>query len=160
MRQSRAVSLIHTPAYTSLARTPVRGRADGARDLDPRLRADLLELARRSTERAWHLDGDIATARNAHRTNTLAQLRSALRSNATWLEADVRLRDGVPVLAHGAHEGWSLGLQSWLEVGAASGRGLKLDVKQASAIAPMLAMVRAAGIPQERLIINVTGAER
>ncbi|MCZ4495543.1 MAG: hypothetical protein JWM25_126 [Thermoleophilia bacterium] len=134
-----------------------RGSADG---LDAELRRQLLRTASTGNDRSWPRTADIADARNAHRTNTLAELRSALASSATWLEGDLRLRDGRPVLAHGAHDGWSLSLRDWLEIGAASGRGLKLDFKQAAAVEPTLRMLRDAKVPDERLIINVATSAR
>lgn len=111
-------------------------------------------------------DGDsIALANNAHYTNTASELSQALSGRHNFLEGDVWL-EGVarrlpgldrfrePIMAHYPDEVTGLTLKEWLEVGKASGKGLKLDVKQSAALPKVIEAVKRAEIPQERLIIN------
>lgn len=122
---------------------------------DAPTRAALLTLAHATGAATWPIDGDIANARNAHRTNTAAELQAALAGDFDWLEGDVRMRGGEAVLAHGAPDGDALPLAEWLAVGQASKRGLKLDFKDARALEPARRLVQQAGIAEERLILNV-----
>lgn len=117
---------------------------------------DLRALALARPELAWRPGRDIAQARNAHATNTRAQLARALRSEHDWLEGDVRL--GRHHRAHMQHlrgERVDLSLDEWLSVAGASGRGVKLDVKEREALPAVLDAVRRAGIEEHRLILNV-----
>ncbi|MCW2924859.1 MAG: hypothetical protein JWM98_2263 [Thermoleophilia bacterium] len=118
--------------------------------------ARLRAAATARPELAWPADGDLAHARNAHRTNTPDELRRALLGDYDHLEADVRLRDdGVPVLAHDRGDTTGLTVDEWLEVGALSGRCLKLDFKDEGAIEPTLARAVALGIPASHVVVNV-----
>ncbi|MBC7644692.1 MAG: DUF2181 domain-containing protein [Thermoleophilia bacterium] len=118
--------------------------------------AQLMQLASLHPELSWSPGTDIATARNAHRTNTPAEMRTALTNPFTYLESDLRIVNGSVICAHdlGATDGMSLA--EWLVIGRQSGRGLKLDIKERNAIIPALNLTRAAGIPGYRLIFNVT----
>lgn len=105
----------------------------------------------RSTPR-WSL----ASARNAHATNTPAEMATALRGDFDVLEGDLRLdRHGRLVMAHSPWQVDGMTFHEWLDVGARSGRGLKIDVKDPGAIGPMLRMLAASGVPDNRLILNV-----
>jgi hypothetical protein len=118
--------------------------------------ADLLALAGATVDRAWRIGADIAQARNAHFTNTRAELAAALRGAYDWFEGDVTVEpDGTPVMRHDPRGRFDLDLRSWLAVLRVSGRGAKVDLKASAALPRVLALVRASGIPQERLIINV-----
>lgn len=121
--------------------------------------ATLRSLAGASSDATrWSSERDIARARNAHRTNTIPELRMALASDSDWFEGDVRMHAGRSVMAHDAHRAnGALSLRDWIEVGAASGRGLKLDFKDVAAIDDALRMLRAANVPAHRIIFNVAG---
>lgn len=133
--------------------------------LDPRGTAGrashdpLVALARATTrpEVRWHAGRPWHEARNAHETNSAKTLVHALRSDANWLEGDLR-RDaaGRLVMAHDAHDvGWGVSFERWLAIGAASGRGVKVDLKDAAAFDAMLDAIEASGIDPSRLILNV-----
>jgi hypothetical protein len=54
------------------------------------------------------------------------------------------------------HEsGDNLTLREWLTMGKASGRGLKLDVKEPEHMAEILKTIKQVGIPEERLMLNL-----
>lgn len=98
---------------------------------------------------------DIATARNAHATNTFHELEQALEGDFDWFEGDVRLVGDTAVMAHGAHDQGGLNLRDWVAIVSASGRGMKFDVKDPAALDSVLAAVGAERIPDHRLILNV-----
>lgn len=117
---------------------------------------DLHALAAARPELAWQPGTDIARARNAHTTNTRQELAGALRSDANYLEGDVRVGpEGELVMQHDPRDRVDLSLDDWLSVGVASGRGVKVDVKERSALEGTVAAVRRAGVPEDRLIFNV-----
>jgi len=126
----------------------------GAAAADPGL-VSLLALARARPELAWPAGADIANAHNAHYTNTLAQMAAALMGDHNWLEGDVALIDGTPVMRHDGRQRVELTLEQWLQVAAASGRGAKVEVKDRAALPQVLELVRRSGIPQHRLIFNI-----
>lgn len=105
-------------------------------------------------DKAWTGSKDIAVARNAHVTNTPAEMLAALQGPYDYLEGDVRMDSRGVVMAHDLGQTSGMTLTQWLQVGQRSGRGLKLDVKEARAIAPILQQVR--GIDDARLLLNVT----
>jgi len=57
-----------------------------------------------------------------------------------------------------ASETGCLSLDEWLAMGRASGRGLKLDVKEPQYMDQIVRQVKAAGIPSERLMWNLGDA--
>lgn len=116
----------------------------------------LLGLAMARPELAWPLGRDIALGQNAHITDTRFQLADGLRNDYDWLEGDVSVQDGRPVMRHRAGDYVDLDLDRWVQVVAASGRGAKFDVKDAAALPVVLELAARAGIPQHRLIFNVT----
>lgn len=59
----------------------------------------------------------------------------------------------------GHESGDNLTLREWLTMGKASGRGLKLDVKEGRHIGSVLDEVAAAKIPSERLMFNLGDSE-
>lgn len=125
--------------------------------LTPTQRTELLLLAVERPELAWRPSRDIADARNAHSTNTYHEMSEALADDYDYLEGDVRvLPDGRPVMWHDHADPLGMSLEEWLEVGQTSGRGLKLDVKEASALEPVLQLLLRRGVDPSRLIINVT----
>ena len=94
------------------------------------------------------------TARNAHRTNTRQEMLDALRGQFEWMEGDLRQRNGRTVMAHDVADR-GLSLRDWLMVGKASGRGLKMDFKEAAAIQPAIAAAKRAGVADDHLIFNI-----
>lgn len=118
--------------------------------------AELRALARARPELEWVPGRDIASARNAHATNTRAELAEALLGDYDWLEADVRLgAAGLPVMQHARRDPVELDLRRWLAVTNPSGRGLKLDVKERAALPLVIDAVRDSGVDEHRLIMNV-----
>lgn len=113
----------------------------------------------------WN-DGDpISSAHNAHYTNTTKEVQAGLSGNYNFMEGDIwmegalrriplvdRLRE--PIMAHYPDDVKGLSLQEWLEVGKASGKGLKLDIKQSATIPKIIEQVEELDIPDERLIFN------
>lgn len=136
---------------TSIASPPVGARPVGAHG-----DAALLALAIARPELAWPLGRDISLARNAHYTNTRNEFATALRGDFDWVEGDVAMVGGVPVMRHRLGDHADLDLARWVQVVARSGRGAKIDVKDAEALPAVLELARRSGIPQHRLIFNVT----
>lgn len=112
-----------------------------------------------SVDTTWHAGQPLSEARNAHHTNTKEQFQAALKSGANWFEGDVRLEidgSGIEMRHDTNHEsGDNLTLREWLTMGKASGRGLKLDVKEPEHMAEILKQIKEVGIPQERLMLNL-----
>ncbi len=146
---ARSIAL-PTPMSSPLA-SPLVGALTGAPD-----DAALQVLAGARPELAWPLGRDIALAQNAHYTNTRAQLSAALVGDYDWMEGDVAIQDGVPVMRHRIGDQVDLDLATWLRHVAKSGRGAKIDVKDPGALPAVLELARRSGIPQHRLIFNVT----
>jgi hypothetical protein len=119
----------------------------------------LRRLARATPDKTWRPADGLATARNAHFTNTPDQLSEALRGDFSSLEADVRMRDGKAVLAHQPWSNDGMLLSDWLTVTGASGRLLKLDIKDVSALDAAIRLVQEAKIPAERVMFNVYYAQ-
>lgn len=117
----------------------------------------VLARATASPDVRWTRTSSWRDARNAHETNSAKTLVHALRSDANWLEGDLRVDEhGRLVMAHDEHdEGWGLTLERWLAIGAASGRGVKVDLKEPAGFEAMVEAIAASGIEQSRLILNV-----
>lgn len=109
----------------------------------------------------WHPGSDLRAGRNAHSTNTPDELRAAIDSPANWFEGDLRAdAEGKLVMAHDAdQEGQGLTFEQWLSIGRVSERGLKIDVKEASALPALLDAVDASGVPDGRIMVNVGAVE-
>ncbi len=97
----------------------------------------------------------LGNAKNAHRTNTREQFEAALKSGANWFEGDVRLEidgSGIEMRHDQAHEsGDNLTLREWLTMGKASGRGLKLDVKESQHLPAILDELERARTPSREV---------
>lgn len=121
-----------------------------------------LAAATASPDVRWLPGQRWTSARNAHETNSAMSLVRALRSDANWLEGDLRRDERRRlVMAHDVHDvGWGVTFERWLEIGAASGRGVKIDLKDPGAFRQMLDAVAASGIDESRLIFNVPVAGR
>lgn len=102
-------------------------------------------------------DNDLTKGKNAHRSNTPAEMEDALKGDHNWLEGDLRVgKDGKPVLSHDADKiDQGLSLDEWLKIGGASERGLKIDVKEDDAIPQLLDALEKSGIPDGRIMLNV-----
>ena len=114
----------------------------------------------------WTPNRPLSEAVNAHSTNTVTDLKYALRSSHgyNWLEGDVRTgideKDHIEMRHEKAHEpGDNLSLKEWLEIGKASGKGLKLDIKEGEAINGVIATLKEVGVPQERLMLNLSDTD-
>lgn len=126
---------------------------------------ELFRLAEARPDLAWKGDKSLSLARNAHFTNTPEEMALALRGDHDWLEGDVRLEGGLrslpaigdrkAIMAHNPQDIHGMTLDEWVQVGMRSGRGLKLDIKQATAVEEMLGVLKKHKVPDERLILNV-----
>lgn len=155
------------PATAPLRRetAPIREpRTQSARDSFEGLEGvrRLIELAQRLHEpsRLWVPGRSLSNAHNAHSTNTKEQMEHALQGSYNFFEGDVRREINPPhamEMRHdkGQEDGDNLTLAEWLAIGKASGRGLKLDVKEGDAMEDILADVEAADIPDGRLMFNL-----
>ncbi len=106
----------------------------------------------------WSVGTPLASARNAHATNSVSSLADALESDANWLEGDLSLVDDELRMSHpGDDPADSLAFDDWLRVVAASGRGVKLDLKSSShaRIDEVLDQLRGSGIESGLLMVNV-----
>ncbi|MEW6281358.1 MAG: DUF2181 domain-containing protein [Candidatus Eremiobacterota bacterium] len=128
------------------------------------------ELSREADDPAhaplrWTQGKPLSEARNAHFTNTHAQMLEALRHPNNFLEGDIRLEGAVrpvpcpfwdrqPIMAHDPDATGGMTLEEWLTVGAASGRGLKLDIKQAASVPQVIEAVQRHGVPGWRMIVH------
>jgi hypothetical protein len=160
VRVAELGDVIGMPARAAASIASLPGAAvDGISSLftDKRPLADeehrrLLMLASARATPRWNL----ATAKNAHATNTPGEMEQALRGDYDVLEGDLRI-DGTGRLVM-AHEPWQVDgmtFDQWLELGARSGRGLKIDVKEPEAIGPMMRLLARSGVPDNPLILNV-----
>ena len=112
---------------------------------------------------SWWAGRPLSEAKNAHRTNTREDFEAALAHGYNFLEGDVRVELKAPHALEMRHDagdeaGDNLTLAQWLERGAASGRGLKLDVKETDRMPELLDAVAASGVPKGRLMINLGDA--
>lgn len=109
------------------------------------------------TSRAWREDAPLSEGRNAHHTNTPDEMADALEGDFNWLEGDLRLDDsGTPKMSHDADdEDKGLTLDRWLEVGARSKRGMKVDVKEPEALPELLDSLEKSKVHEGRMMINV-----
>lgn len=110
----------------------------------------------------WDADRPLSQAVNAHRTNTVEEMREALLSDHdyNWFEGDVRWEinhsDRLEMRHDGGHEGGdNLTLKEWLTIGRDSGRGMKLDFKDGDGVPQAIEEIKAVGIPPEKLMINL-----
>lgn len=116
----------------------------------------LMFLSTQQPELAWPPDRSIALARNAHLTNTASEMAEALADDFDYFEGDIRLEGSTPVMAHDKGDPRGMSVEEWLAIGGRSGRGLKLDIKEVAAVLPTLKAVKRHGIPDGRLVINIT----
>lgn len=128
------------------------------------------ELNERATaidqvEHRWVDGAPISEAKNAHYTNTKDELTAGLSKDYNFLEGDVWLEGALrrlplverfrePIMAHYPNDVKGLTVEEWLKVGLASGKGLKLDIKQSAALPETIQEAKDLGVPGSRLIFN------
>lgn len=122
----------------------------------------LVDLAERTKNPGtmWWGDRPLSDAKNAHKTNTKEDFERAMKDGANFLEGDLRTEINKPHAVEMRHDkahesGDNLKFDEWLALGKASGRGLKLDVKEPDRMADILAAVEKAKIPEGRLMFNL-----
>ncbi|MEB3205383.1 MAG: DUF2181 domain-containing protein [Candidatus Sericytochromatia bacterium] len=122
----------------------------------------LLDLARSTHDgrTGWFPGKSLSAARPAHATNTREQFEQALKDGANFLEGDIRAELDPPHALEMRHDpvserGDNLSLEEWLAIGAASGRAMKLDVKEPSRMPDVIRTVRASGIDPQRVMFNL-----
>lgn len=108
----------------------------------------------------WWGGRPLSEARNAHHSNTREQMEESLKAGYNFLEGDIREEinhEGRLEMRHDKiHEsGDNLTLEEWLEIGKASGRGLKLDFKEPQFTPKILDTLAEVGVPHERLMFNL-----
>jgi hypothetical protein len=117
----------------------------------------LLLLTTMRSDLQWPHWADLANARNAHSTNTPLEMAGALAGPYDWFEGDVRLGpSGELRMAHYAEEEGGMSYDEWLSIGIASGRGLKIDLKEVGTVIRAVEAAKRRGVPPHRFIINVT----
>lgn len=127
---------------------------------------ELLALAAAKPHLIWKKGTSLEKANNAHTTNTFQELAEALQGEYNWLECDVNLEGGLkvlpllsqhrPICAHSPLQTNGLLFEEWLRVGAASGRGLKIDFKTTSPLKPILALLKKYQVPDHRILFNLS----
>jgi len=128
---------------------------------------ELEKLARERKNFGWHRDDSIEGVVNAHYTNTFSELKKALSSSCNWFECDVRLEGPLrsilpviggerrPVTAHDPFQTNGLLFDDWVRIVAASGRGIKVDLKTDDALDGTLAILKKHQIDDKKLIMNI-----
>ncbi|MCW2922119.1 MAG: hypothetical protein JWL76_1993 [Thermoleophilia bacterium] len=99
-----------------------------------------------------------STMRNAHYANTRSQLAFALSGPYNTVEGDLRMRDGIPVMQHDDISSRDLTFEQWAILVHRAGKHLRMDFKEATALAPVEAILRRLGIPDDVLTFNVSAA--
>ena len=131
--------------------------------LPARTRQQLLDKT--PSDPGWHSGDPLSSVRHCHFTNTPEEMADGLTHDYNFIEGDVRLEWGArrlplldrwrePIMAHDLGHVDGLTLNEWLDIGKASGLGLKLDVKQAAALPKILHEVKQHQIPDDFLIFN------
>jgi hypothetical protein len=135
------------------------------RDADgtlPRPRLDESEvraLVATETDRkrdTWRTGMSLERLRNAHLSNTAEQLRIALAGDYNSLEGDVRLEHGVPVMSHDRGGEGALLFADWARIAMATGKHLRIDLKEAAAIDQVSALLHQLGVPDGQVTINLS----
>ena len=124
---------------------------------------DVMERAKARPATTWWMGRPLSEGKNAHKTNTRQQLDAAMKDGSNWFEGDVRkeIHGDRVEMRHdpGQESGDNLTLKEWLAKGKASGRGLKLDVKDSYELPEIIKEVKAAHVPSERLMWNLGDGE-
>lgn len=114
----------------------------------------LTDVARANQDHVFPANGDISLVRNAHYSNHRKQLEYILRHPYNSVEADVRLRDGVAVLAHDKGAKVELTFEEWATAVSSSGRMLRIDFKESKALPEVVRIIRKLGITADKLQFN------
>ena len=133
--------------------------------LNPSSLDSLEKLAVEPSPNHWKPGAPLSQVNNCHFTNRPGEMRQGLTDNYNFLEGDIRFEGGFrripgvdhwrePILGHDTTAVDGLNLDEWLDIGKASGRGLKLDIKQAAAVPQILEKVKAHDIPDEWVMFN------
>jgi len=96
-----------------------------------------------------------STIRNAHYTNTRAQLAYALAGPYNSVEGDVRVENGIPVMKHDGHAAADLTFEQWAWLANKAGKHLRVDVKEAAGIPAIAETLERLGIPGGSITFNV-----
>lgn len=96
-----------------------------------------------------------STIRNAHYTDTRAQLAYALAGPYNSVEGDVRMRDGIPVMSHDPKAQIDLTFEQWATLAARAGKHLRIDLKESRAIPAVTAILERIGAESGRVTFNV-----
>jgi hypothetical protein len=96
-----------------------------------------------------------STIRNAHYTNTRAQLAYALAGPYNSVEGDVRLRDGRPVMQHDSGAPHDLTFEQWALLAHRAGKHLRIDLKEPSTLPQVEDALRRIGVPAGSITFNV-----
>ena len=113
----------------------------------------------------WVPGQSIAAANNAHYTNFPDDLEHAFSSDYNYLEGDVWLEGAVrrvpgldhfrePIMAHDPDDVGGLTFEEWYDLGLASGKGIKIDIKQSAAVPKILETIEESGAVPPSLIFN------
>lgn len=105
-------------------------------------------------DRIWKPGSPLARIHETHRSNTPEEFAAALLADTNFIEGDVRVQDGQAVMAHWQGDK-GLTLRQWLQAAVPTGKGLKLDLKEREAFAPMLRMVRQYDHLEDRIMFNI-----
>ncbi|MFO0600340.1 MAG: hypothetical protein U0228_33835 [Myxococcaceae bacterium] len=149
-----------TSTNPKLVRPPEEAPKAAAPKL-PKAVRELVALAQKSPAALqFRRDRPLSQVTNAHRTNTVGEMKAALKSDHTQFECDLRAEINPPHEIECRHDpgmevGDNLKLSEWLAIGKASGRMLKLDVKESNRLPDILREVAKSGVPPERLNINL-----
>jgi hypothetical protein len=93
--------------------------------------------------------------RNAHYTNTRAQLAHALAGRYNSVEGDVRLRDGRPVMQHDSDAAYDLTFEQWALLAHRAGKHLRIDLKEPGTLPQVEDALRRIGVPAGSITFNV-----
>jgi hypothetical protein len=130
----------------------------------PAATKDVFENGKLHSPSTWWAGRPLSEGKNAHRTNTREEFDAALKDGSfNWFEGDIRKAlhgDGIETRHDpGPELGGTMSLPEWLQKGKASGRGLKLDVKDGFELPNIIKAVKASGVPDGRLAFNLGAGE-
>lgn len=97
-----------------------------------------------------------ASIRNAHYTNTRAQLAYALKGPYNSFEGDVRMRGGIPVMQHDVGVAADLTFEQWATIIHRSGRHMRIDIKDAAMLELVCRILERLGVPSGRVTFNMS----
>jgi hypothetical protein len=118
--------------------------------------ADLARLAATAPDAERFAPGSHPSMiRNAHYTNTRAQLAYALAGPYNSVEGDVRVRGGVPVMQHDSGAAHDLTFEQWALLASRAGKHLRIDLKEPAALPQVAATLERLGVPAGSVTFNV-----